>query len=413
MELIYILLILLLFARVFGEISVWLGQPALVGELVAGITIGSVASYHSSSLPILSSLTQNDTFLAIADLGVFFLMLLGGVELKAKKITNASKPAIIVAAFGMVVPLVAGYGIGYWLFPESEYKTAQCLFTGTALAITAVPVTIRVLMDLGKLESKVGGLIVSAAIIDDILSLILLAILTAFIANGTAPSFDQIVMLLGKVFTFFTICAIFGVFVFPRFRLLTKLKSAEFEFTCLLIVALGLAFLAEALHLHFIIGAFMAGLFFGREAAGNHTYDDIKEKLNAITKGFLAPIFFVSIGLHLDLSAFTQIPFFVAIMLSVAIFAKLLGAGIPARFVGYDATNSAAVGIAMSGRGAVELIIADIALRAGLFSKPSPAPPEIKYLFSTIVIVAVVTTILSPIGLKWVYRKERIEESRT
>jgi len=406
MELLYILLVVLAMARGLGEVAVWLGQPALVGELIAGILIGVVSTFFHEQLPLLNELSDNDTFLAIADLGVFFLMLLGGVELKTKNITESSKPAILVAIGGMILPLSVGYLTGYLIFPESEFKVAQCLFTGTALAITAVPVTIRVLMDINKLESPVGSLIVSSAIIDDVLSLVLLAILTAFISEGQIPDTNQLIFLVGNVVAFFLTTFLIGKIIFTRFRLVERLKSAEFEFSCLILIALLFSVLAEKLNLHFILGAFMAGLLFGRKSAGSETYEILRNKLNAITKGFLAPIFFVSIGLHLNLIAFTEIPFYVFSLVLIAVLTKLVGAGVPAKLLGFSLKDSVAIGIGMSGRGAVELIIADIALRAGLFSKPTPVPNEIKFLFSAVVIVAITTTIFTPLGLKLIYHKE-------
>ena len=407
MEIIFILLVLLAVARGLGEVAVRLGQPPLVGELLAGVLIGTVASEFHEYMPLLVGLNDNETFLAIADLGVFFLMLLGGVELQARNISNASKSAIVVAIFGMIVPFAAGFSTGMYLFQSSAYKLSQCMFLGTALAITAVPVAIRVLMDMNKLNSPVGSIIVSAAVIDDVLSLALLAILTGIIADGVLPGANELLILSGKVCLFFIICTLIGKYVFPRFSFIVKLKSPELEFSGLVLAALALSVLAEYLHLHFILGAFMAGLFFGKSAAGYKTYKDVKLKLNATTMGFLAPIFFVSIGLNLDISALIEEPLFVLFILVIAVLTKVIGAGLPAKLLGFSAQDSTAIGIAMSSRGAVEIIIADIALRAGLFTQPEPVPPEIKYLFSTIVIGAIATTILTPIGLKLVYQTKK------
>jgi Kef-type K+ transport system membrane component KefB len=174
----------------------------------------------------------------------------------------------------------------------------------------------------------------------------------------------------------------------------------ELEFSFFIIVALIFANLAELLGMHFILGAFIAGLFFGRRTIDSQVYDDVKGRVSGITTGFLAPIFFASIGLHLNLGAVTGIPLFLAILIVIAFLTKLIGASVPAAIMGLNRRDSLMVGVAMSGRGAVELIIADIALRAGLFSKPEPVPPVIDHMFSAIVLVAILTTLMVPVGLR-------------
>lgn len=404
MEILYILLVLLLVTRTFGELSVRLGQPALVGELISGIALGATVAQFADFFPTLAGVTEDRVFLAIADLGVFFLMLYGGVEMRPNELAKASLTSFVVATCGLLVPLAIGFGLGWWYLPESGYKVAQSLFIGTALAITAVPVAIRVLMDLGKLETRVGKTIVSSAIFDDVLSLVLLAVLAALARTGEFPSSNGLLLLGAKIVLFFGITIVIGKFVFPYVgRLVHRLQAAELELSALLIAAMGLAWLAEALDLHFILGAFMTGLFFGRKVVGHETYDDIKKKLSGITSGLLAPIFFASIGMHLDLSAVSAIPGFLALLVFVAFASKFVGAGVPARCLGLSGRESVAVGVGMSARGAVELIIADIAVRAGLFNHPDPPPPIVAHLFSAVVIVAIVTTVLIPIVLRLVF----------
>jgi Kef-type K+ transport system membrane component KefB len=401
MTIIYILLVLLIVTRVFGEIAERLGQPALLGELVSGIFLGLLVHHYDQTFPILAGLTQNEVFTSITDLGIFFLMLLGGMELQPVKLLKATKGALVVAAGGMLIPLALGFGLAYWLLPDSNFLPAQALFIATVMAITAVPVSIKALMDLGKLESNVGQTIVSAAVIDDILSLILLAVLTGFMKTGAMPDGISLLLLIGKVLLFFIIAGGLGYYLFPRIgKLLRKSHAEEFEFSMLLVAGLALAVLAEKLGLHFILGAFFAGLFFGRQTIDKESYESVMQQVSGLTTGFLAPIFFASIGLHLDLSALWEIPGFVALLILIACVGKIFGAGICARFTGMNTQESFAVGIGMNGRGAVELIIADIALRAGILSQPVPIPPIINYMFSAVVIMAVVTTLMTPPILK-------------
>ncbi len=406
MELLYILLILLVVARLFAEIAERLGFPPLVGELVAGLTLGLLGSHYSHLFPVLAELPDDKTFNSITDLSIFFLMLLAGVQLHPRELAKASRPALLVALGGMLLPLVVGFLVGYGFLPDSEYKFAQALFIATALSITAVPVSVRVLMDLGKLDTKVGKTIVSAAVFDDVLSLVLLALLTAVINSGSFPDAEMLGLIIGKIILFFLITTTIGLYLFPYLgHWIKKLSAAEFEFSALLIAALAYAMVAEWLGLHFILGAFLAGLFFVHRTIAPKVYREIREKLNTFTVGLFAPLFFASIGMHLDLSAATQIPLFVAVLVVVAFAGKLLGAGLPARWVGFRRRDALAIGAGMSARGAVELIIAGVALKAGLFEHPQPLAPEVEYLFSAIVIVAIVTTIVSPIYLKRLFTR--------
>ena len=400
MSILYILLVLLIVTRIFGELSERLGQPALLGELLSGICLGMLVHNYQQTFPVLAGLSENEVFTAITELGIFFLMLLGGMELSPVKLAKASKGAVVVAAGGMFFPFALGLGFGYLVLPASDLLDAQCLFLGTVMAVTAVPVTIKSLMDLGKLETDVGQTIVSAAVIDDTLSLILLAILTGFLESGSIPDIAALGLLLGKVILFFIITSILGYYLFPAVgSRLKKSHAAEFEFSMLLIAALAYALLAEALGMHFILGAFLAGLFFRRRTISGDIYDDILGKVSGVTNGLLAPVFFASIGMHLSLGALQQVPFFVIGMIVIATLGKFIGAGVSARITGLSNHESFAVGAGMNARGAVELIIADIALRAGIFDLPQ-APPVIEYMFSAVVIMAIVTTLMTPPALK-------------
>ncbi len=411
MELLYTLLVILVVARVFAELAIRVGQPSLVGEIVAGILLGIVLRHYSGAFPALSEISEDRVFVAITDLGIFFLMLLGGLELRPKQIAGASRGASAVALSAMVLPFVLGFGVAWLYLPESEYKIAQAAFVGTALAITAVPVAVKVLMDLDKLDTPMGRTIVSAAIIDDVISLVLLAVLTALMKTGSLPSAGELVMLAGQIALFFGAVTFVGLYLLPRIAkaVVKRLMIDELEFTVLLVVALLFAVLAEKLSMHFILGAFAAGLFFSRRTVSEQVFEDVKKKTSAITIGFLAPIFFASIGLHLDLGAVLGIPGFLVLLIVVAFASKLIAAYVPAARIGFPRREAFSIGVAMSARGAVELVIAGIALRWGLFSKPDPQPPVVEYMFSAIVIVAIVTTLAVPVALRFLLHRPAIE----
>lgn len=408
MELLYILLVLLLATRLCGEIAARLGQPTLVGELLAGVGLGLLAAQFPDSFPILSELNENEIFHGITDLAIFFLMLSAGMELRPRDIVESSGTALFVALGGLLVPLGLGFGLAWWFLPASDVRLAQALFLGTAMAITAVPVTIKILMDLGKLQSKVGKILVSAAVYDDVASLILLALLTAVISQGSFPDLESFAWLLGKVALFFVCAIALGVYVFPWLgRKIGRSSAAEFEFSMLLVAAFAYAVIGEYLGLHFIIGAFLAGLFFNRKTINEDVFEKIESNASGITVGFLAPVFFASIGFSLDLSAITNIPLFLALILLVAFAGKLIGSGVPAYLTGVSFREATAIGSGMCARGAVELIIANVALRAGLFEQPEPVPDTVAYLFSAVVIMAVLTTFAAPLIMTPLLREKQ------
>lgn len=214
-----------------------------------------------------------------------------------------------------------------------------------------------------------------------------------------------------KVLGFFAITTIIGRFALPRLnKAIQKFKTDEFESSALLMIALIFALLAESLGMHSILDAFLAGLFFVRRIIKDEIYDSIHSSLTSWTMGLFAPLFFASIGLHLNFAALTKISVFVLLLVAAAFFGKLLGAGLPAMAIGFTPRHSAGIGTAMSARGAVELIVTGVAIEARLFSHPDSTPPEIRYLFSAVVVMALLTTLITPIVMReLIDMKEKIK----
>jgi Kef-type K+ transport system membrane component KefB len=402
MDFLYILLVLLLVTRACSEIAVRMDQPALVGELIGGILIGAVVSISVDASATIAQIDSDETFQAVLDLAVFFLMLLAGIEMRPRDLANASGKAVPIAIAGMLLPLGMGFALGWWWLPSSDWRLAQSLFIGVALAITAVPVAVKVLLDLGRLQTRVGQVVVAAAVMDDVLSLVLLAVLTSLISADETVTAASLAGTCVSVVIYFAAAWSIGRFLLPQAgRLMRKLTLEHADFSLLVILGLALSVLAELVGMHFLIGAFTAGVLFTRSVVGKSTHERLQRQTQALTLGFLAPVFFASIGMHLNLRAVIEAPAFLGLLLLVAIVGKLVGAGIVARISGFSPRESVAIGMAMNARGAVEIIIADIALRAGLFDHPELPPPAIEYLFSAVVIMAVLTTLSSPISLRW------------
>lgn len=398
MALFYILLVLLVAAKAGGEIAKRLRQPALVGELLAGIVLGVITSQWPGIFPVTGNPVENEAFGAIADLGIFFLMLYAGIEMRPRHFKEAPGKALSISLGGFVFPFLSGVLLGHFLLPESDLKFAQTIFLAVALSITAVPIVMRALIDLNRLKSEIGKLIVSAALFDDVISLVVLAVLTAMLKYAAVPSLGSVLYLSLNIVLFFSIATAIGVLLIPRVaRHAAVLQTDEYEMSFLLANGFFFALLAEFMGLHFIIGAFMAGLFFERRTLDKDRYDKVRNQVAGITTGFLAPIFFSSIGFHIRLDVITASPGFLALLIAVAFTGKLIGAGVPARLFGYSGREALFIGAGMSARGAVELVIAEVALRSGLFSRPVPGDVIVPNLFSAIVLMTLVTTIGAPI----------------
>lgn len=405
MEIFAPLLVLLVLTRIFGEAAERLGQPASVGELASGILLAVAAGWFARDLPVLGHFTANETLDHIAGLAIFLLVLLAGVELQPGEIRRHSVGAFAVALGGSAVPLLCGFGLAWLVLPESGLKQGQALLVGVAISITAIPATIKVLGELDLLRARIGETVVAAAVIDDVLGLILLAILLAVIQTGQVPDIAALGLLLGKVALFFAITVALGVHVYPRVRRGLKiLQAAAMEFSALIAVALAYGLLAELLGMHWVLGAFMAGLYFEKSRVGLRAYNEMKVILTAITGGFLGPLFFASIGLRVDLDAITGVPLFLTLLVAIAFVGKIVGAGLPALATGMGRREALAVGVGMSARGEMEIVVIGIAYDAGLFALADHSEPVVVHLYSALILMAALTTMLTPIVLKQVLR---------
>ncbi len=406
METIAQLLILLVLSRVMGEIAVRLGQNATVGELIAGIVLAAIIGWIGGEIPFLADLATGEAVAFVAEAGIFFLVLLGGIEMQPEEIASHSKNSLFIALGGAVLPLASGFALAWWLLPDSDLKQSQALLVGVTMSITAIPVTVKLFQEIGMLQTPLGQTVVAAAIFDDIIGLFLLAILLAVIHTGYVPDISSLAILLGKVVVFFAVTIGLGVHVYPRVHAgATAMQAASIEFSALMGVALAYALLAELLGLHWIMGAFMAGLFFEPNRIGEKIYDNMTVAVGGITSGFLAPLFLVWIGLQVDLGALIAIPGFLVVLIAVSFIGKLVGAGVPAVFAGFPRRDAVSIGIAMNARGAVELVVVSIAAEAGLFAASDGAAPIVTYLFSALVLMGIVTTLITPILLRFTLPK--------
>lgn len=397
--------IVLAVARVLGWAMTRLHQLASVGEILAGVLLAVLIATQPFDQPLLATLPDSPALAWTVEAGIFALLLLTGVELEPREIVGHSCQSLMVAVGGSVLPLLLGFGLGWIALPDSELKQAQCLVIGVGLAISAIPVAAKVFMELGLLHRPVGEIVIAAAVIDDLLGLILLSVLTTLILTGNIPDIGALGAIVLNLALFLGLTSAIGFFLYaPLWRRVGSHLLPGLNLTLLLLIALGFGLLAHALGLHFLLGPFMAGLFFERAQVSDTTYDSVKSVLDGLTFGILAPLFFAGIGLQLDLTAIWSIPGFLALLIAIAFFGKVLGAGLPAYLSGLNRRESLAVGIGMSGRGAVELVILSIAAQAGVFDGAGDSTPIVAHLFSALVITAIVTTLLVPLCLRLVLK---------
>lgn len=379
------IIVILVAARILGEAFQRIGQPPLVGELLAGLVIGP---------SILGLVGPSADLHVISNLAVFFLMFLAGLEMDPREIRRAGGSAIVISIIAFFIPLLAGTGTSL-LF---GLATVQSLFMGLLLSITAVPVSAIVLMQFGILNSRLGNTVITAAVVNDIMSLIMLSIILQIAADdGTGQlnvgdvmvSGINIAVFLGGIFLLDIILRkIAGGLrrkVEPFFK---KLQTKEAAFGVLLITAIAISLIAQDIGLHFVIGTFFSGLVIYRGRIGRENFNKVYGTISAITFGFFAPIFFALIGIEFNVqSLVSAIPLFLA-LLGVAVVTKVAAGYIGAKIVGFSREVSLAIGFLMNGRGMVELVIASIGFGLGIIDIT---------LFSIAVAIGLVTTILAPL----------------
>ncbi len=379
------IIIILVAARLLGEIFQRIGQPSLVGELSAGLIIGpSVLGlvHPSSDLHVLSNLA------------VFFLMFLAGLQMDPREIRRAGGSAMVISIIAFFLPLLSGTCASL-LF---GLTMIQSIFMGLLLSITAVPVSAIVLMQFGILNSRLGSTVITAAVVNDIMSLIVLSIILQIAAgNGMIQinvgdiffSGINIALFLGGIFLVDMLLRKIGAGVFRKVEpYIKRLQTKEASFGVLLITVIAISLIAQNIGLHFIIGTFFSGLVIYKGRIGPQNFNKVYGTISAITFGFFAPIFFALIGIEFNIQSLVNaIPLFTA-LLAIAIVTKIVAGYIGAKIVGFSREVSLAIGFLMNGRGMVELVIASIGFAAGVIDMT---------LFSIAVAIGLITSILAPI----------------
>ena len=380
MEFILYLLLILIATKIAGDLSVRLGQPSVLGKLIIGIILGPA---------VLGWIENNDFIHYFSEIGVLLLMFLAGLETDLNQLKKNWKAAFAVAIIGIILPFIGGFGIGELFGLNTTYS----LFIGILLCATSVSITVQVLKDMNKLNSPEGSTILGAAVVDDVLVVVLLAVMTSFLGTGDEVSIG---LLIGKKVIFFIGVLLAGAFLVPQMlKILSKLKVTEPVVSIALVTCFAFVYFADILGMAGIIGAFAAGIAIS-QTNFKHT---VESKVDPIAYAVFVPVFFVSIGLNVSFSGIgSQIGFIVALVI-VAILTKLVGGAIGAKLTGFKNRSSLIIGAGMVSRGEVALIIAATGLQESLLL------PEY---FTAIVVVIIATTLFAPPLLKYLIQGETV-----
>lgn len=386
--LVYVLMIIAL-AKGLGEVLSRVNQPAIVGELLAGIVLGPFIL--GKIFTGLGNMYDDQFIKNLGDLGMLFLMLYVGLEFSPKLIRSASWLGGAIAAAGIGVPFVVGLLAGVYF----DLAGPTLVFVAIAMSVTALPVTIRVLKDMEVLKTRTSATIVSAALITDVVLLFAFGVILG--ANEQSNTFETVAYLSVSFVIFFALALIVGRYFVPHvYRVLRWMRTGEAAFAIAVGIAIGFAIVAEWAGLPGVIGAFVAGLLLRETGTRLKVWTRVEDILSGVTLGFLAPIFFVVIGFTVDFgSVVDYLPFFASILV-IAILGKIAGSYFAARIGGLGRNESMAIGSMMMGKGAMELVFAQIAFEQGLIEQ---------YLFSLLVLTAFLSTILAPMLFKIYYNR--------
>jgi Kef-type K+ transport system membrane component KefB len=418
------LVALLAAAKLGGALAERLGQPAVLGELLAGVLLGAIPLVAGGlgsllGLPALSGfhglawVAHDHVIEVLAELGVILLLFEVGLATRLADLMKVGLSAFLVALIGVVVPMALGYGVGLWLLPGRHPFVP--LFLGAALCATSVGITARVLKDMGKVKTPEGQIILGAAVIDDVMGLVVLAVMVGLVGSTGAPSASAgesslltLLWVSAKAVGFLAGALVLGRAIAPRiFRLGARLKVHGAIFTLALMVCFGLAWLANAVGLAPIVGAFAAGLVlegvpFERLLPEGDRLEDLLLPLSTV----LVPIFFVRMGLQVDLGGLAGGSMLLALVLTAAAIVGKQACGLAVVTRGADRLT---IGLGMIPRGEVGLIFAGIGLNLKVDGQPLLGSSE----FAAVVVMVMLTTILTPPLLRWrIGATERLAASR-
>lgn len=383
--------ILLFSAKLFAEIFQRIKLPVVLGELLAGIIVGP---YALGSLPLFDGeplVVLDETVKHIGELSAIVILFVAGLEITPREFLRGGVASFTVGALGVVVP----FFIGFIVFSIYGLDAFETLLIATALTATSIAISIQVLSELGKMQSKEARLILGAAIVDDILAIAVLSVVITMVESGNiTPDIMEIIFLILKILGMFVFLLIGAIFLVPRIlhrEMLWRSKGSIEGITTA--IFFGTAGIAAYIGLSPIVGAFAVGM----AIASTKLIKQVEEYVHKLQFIF-APLFFAIIGAQVDLRGLNiNVLIIAGIIVAIAVSTKMVGCGLPSMIFLKDKTKSLRVGIGMISRGEVGLIVAGVGVTTGALSTD---------IYTSIIIMVALTTIITPIWLKKVYQKE-------
>lgn len=423
LQLLITLGVLFLLARLGSAVVERFGLPGLIGEIVIGIVIANITFGGDQVIMDFLGLnmpepgtgveTGSDVYkvvYALAELGVIFLLFTVGLETKVKDLTGSGRSALLCAVVGVVLPFIAGFAI--ILMYEDPSNMNHAMFMGAAMVATSVGITARIIKDMHLMDTREARIIIAAAVIDDVLGMIVLAIVQGMAESGEL-SIGNVVSITLQAVVFVLVILAVCKFVVPRIHdyFDARKRKAEAEgrvyrsmnkLVLAIVVCLFMSAFAEVIGLAAIIGAFLAGMLFA-----DYAWEwDLEHKIDSIVT-FMLSFFFLNVGLQVDLATLTSASVIIlaVIIIVVAILTKYIGCGLGAKMGDRDLDRQSfnIIGVGMAPRGEVGIIVASIGLASGAMSQD---------LYAVVVLMSVVTTIVAPPILARMFRKKYSEEYR-
>ncbi len=398
LQLVLVLMIIITAAKAGGWLAVRLRQPAVLGELLIGVLLGpsliDLLHWQILANPAEPHLLTEAVY-ELAELGVICLMFLAGLEIELDEMRHAGRVAILAGISGVIVPLVLG---ALAVLPFG-YRGSPALFAGITLTATSVSISAQTLLELGVLRRREGIALLGAAVVDDVLVILLLSLFLAL--NSSAASLMSVLFVLLKMAFYLVVALAASFLLLPWLATwVNRQPISQGLATLVFVAALAFAWSAEVVGgLAAITGAFIAGMGLSR----SRLRVEISRNMHTITYAFLVPIFFVSIGLKTDTHLLTGPTFLLAgVMVVVAIVSKIVGCGIGARLGGFTNPEALRVGLGMISRGEVGLIVAAVGVNEGII-EPN--------LFAVVTIIVLVTTLVTPLFLRQAFAHKELSHA--
>jgi Kef-type K+ transport system membrane component KefB len=381
--------ILLVLAKIAGYISIRLKQPSVLGELLVGVLVGP-SFLNIINLPIFEAHLEEPLHF-LSEIGVLLLMFMAGLELHFSDLIRNGKVSAYSGTLGVILPV----GLGILSGRLFGFDSNQSIFLGLTLGATSVSISVQTLIELRVLRSRVGLSLLGAAVFDDILVILLLSIFLALGTEDMGPT--SIVLIALRVGLFFVVAISFGWWVLPRLvRIVSRLPISEGVLALALSVLIVYGLAAEIIgDMTAITGSFLAGLMFSRTPEK----ETLERSIHALSYGLFVPIFFISIGLAVNIRQLTNSDLGLVVVITVvAILGKVLGAGTGARLAGLTSRESLQLGTGMVSRGEVGLILATVGIDSGLMQQT---------LYSDILAMVLFTTLITPPALRFLFRSSK------